>query len=64
MEEKIKKLNEKIELKREQIKLFKELQLMFETGMLNKNYFEGKIKEVTLEHNGLIEAYNIIVKGE
>ena len=56
MEEKIKKLNEKIELKKEQIKLFKELQLMFETGLLNKRYFEGKIKEETWEHNAVIEA--------
>lgn len=64
MEEKIKEIDRQIELKRKGIKLFKEMLLLFEIGDLNKDYFERNIKTLTLEQNGLVDAYNILVKEE
>lgn len=64
MEEKINKINDKIESKRMEIKLLKNLQLLLETEMLNKDYFEKEIKRLTFEQNGLVEAYNTLIKED
>lgn len=64
MEEKINKINDKIESKRIEIKLLKNLQLLLETEMLNKDYFEKEIKRLTFEQNGLVEAYNTLIKED
>lgn len=64
MEEKINKINDKIESKRMEIKLLKNLQLLLETGMLNKDYFEREIKRLISEQNGLVEAYNTLIKED
>ena len=64
MDKKIEEIDREIERKRDKIKLMKELKLLFETGMINSEYFDKQIKTLTSEQNGLVEAYNILVKGE
>ena len=58
------KINQKIELKRKEIKFFKELYNLFEAGALNKVYFERNIQRATHEQYGLVEAYNTLMEEE
>lgn len=55
-------VNELIMEKRDTINFFKELQSMYNAGMLNNDYFQREIKRLTDEHNGLVEAYNALVR--
>lgn len=56
------KINKLVEEKREKIKLLKEIELLFDSGALNSDYFKREIRRITDEHNGLIEAYNLLSK--
>lgn len=64
MEDKIKKLDKMIEERREKRKFFERLLNMFETGSLKKEYFEENIQRLISETNGLVDAYNALVKED
>lgn len=64
MEDKIKKLDKMIEERREKRKFFEQLLNMFETGSLKKEYFEDNIQRLISEINGLVDAYNALVKED
>lgn len=56
-------VNKKIEEARERKKFYKHLLLMFETGMLNKPYFERMIEQTVNENNAWVDVYNSMIKG-